>query len=210
MFSIGESPSIVGNGQALPNALLFNVDVYTMRKNILIRSAELRKTGEEPKHVFNLSGRSDLVALMPGKSNVSRMNTRYAIEVKVKGFKLNEALKEAYLQLVGLSVDNNNTSPPVILTNLNEKHYVLCLKLEDSLALRFKLCIHQFPSLVMCIQRCRDLASRPCITARFGSPPTPVPSMQGESSDAAGDEGDYELDGTLGNCVLEEAQQEEN
>ena len=210
MVSIGESVSIVGNGQALPHALLFNVDVYTTRKKIFIRSAERRKSGLEPKLVFNLSGRSDLVALLPGKSNVSRMNIRYVIEVKISGFKINEALNEAYLQLVGLSVNNMNTSPPVILTDLNEEHYVLCLELGDPLALKFKLCIHQFPSLVMCIQRCRALASRPCITARFGSPPTRASSMQGKSSDAAGDEGDDEVDGTLGDCVIKDASQEEN
>ena len=33
--------------------------------------------------------------------------------------------------------------------------------------------------------------------------------MQGVSSDAADDEGDDELDGTLGGCVLEDAQEEE-
>lgn len=179
-----------------------------MRKNILIRSAELRKTGTEPKHLFNLSGRSDLVALLPDKVNVTRMNTRYVIEVKVKGFNVRTALKEAYLQLVGLSVGNNNSSPPVILTDLNEVHYVLCLELNDPVTLKFELCIHQFPSLVMCIQRCRALARRPCITASFGSPPTPASSMQGASSDAADDEVEDEQN-CLGGCVLEDTQQEE-
>jgi hypothetical protein len=33
--------------------------------------------------------------------------------------------------------------------------------------------------------------------------------MQGVGSDAVDDEGDDELDGTLGSCVLEDAQKEE-
>ena len=76
--------------------------VHTLRKNIHIRSTELRNTGEEPKHLFNLSSRCDLVALLPGKVNVSRMNTRYVIEVKVMGFKVNMALKEAITTLLRL------------------------------------------------------------------------------------------------------------
>ena len=98
------------------------------------------------------------------------MTIRYVIEVKVKGFELNMALKEAYLQLVGLNVSNDNTSPPVILTDLQEEHYVLRLELLDPAALKFRLCILKSPSLVMCIQRCRALASRTCFTTTFGSP----------------------------------------
>lgn len=200
---IGENSCVIGNGQCLPNGLLFNVAVHTMRKNIIVRSVDLRKTGEEPKHVFNLCGRSDVIALLPGRLIVSRMNTRYVIEVKVKGFKLNEALKESYLQLVGLSIDNNNTSPPVILTDLNEKHYVLCLEVEDSLSLKFRLSIKQFPSLLLCIQRCRALANLPCITTRFGSAPTPPSSLQ---SDAGGNNygSDEEAESVFGKCIIDE------
>jgi hypothetical protein len=135
------------------------------------------------------------------------MNTRYAIEIKPKGFKLREALKEAYLQLVGLSVSNNNTSPPVILTDLNDKHFVLCFELEDPVHRKFKLCIDQFPSLVMCIQRCRALANKPCFTTCFGSPPLAPPSMQEGSNEEVGDdEDDEEWEGeVVGNCWLEDA-----
>lgn len=168
--SVGESPHIISNGQGLPNRLLYDVTVHIIRKNIHIRNGELSKLGTEPKYVINLSGRTDIVVLLPGKVNVTRMNIRYVIEVKVKGFEFNMALKDAYLQLVGLNVSNINTSPPVILTDLQEEHYVLCLELNDSATLKFKLCIHKFPSLVMCIQRRRALASRACFTTSFGSP----------------------------------------
>lgn len=168
--SIGESPHIISNGQGLPNGLLYDVTIHKIRKNIHIRNGELSKLGTEPKYVLNLSGRTDIVVLLPGKVNVTRMNIRYVIEVKVKCFELNMALKEAYQQLVGLNVRNNNTSPPVILTDFQEEHHVLCLERNDLVALKFKLCIHKSPSLVMCIQRCRALASRACFTIRFGSP----------------------------------------
>jgi hypothetical protein len=202
LLSIGESSLVVGNGKNLPNGLLFNVAVHSMRKSVNIRSAELRKTGEEPKHVFNLTGRTDLITFLPGKTIPSRMNTRYAIAIKAKGFNLSEALKEAYLQLVGLSVDNNNTSPPVILTDLDKNHFVLCFEPEDLVLLKFKLCIVQFPTLVMCIQRCRALANKPCFTARFGSPPTPSPSML-EGSDGFQDDEECE-DEMVGHCILED------
>jgi hypothetical protein len=125
LVSIGENPLVVANGQTLPNGLLFNVHVYTLRENIFVRGDELRKTESEPKHVFTLSGRTDLIVLKAGTTNALRMNTRYVIAVKVKGFKVNEGLKEAYLQLLGMNIDNNNTSPPALLTDLCDKHYVL-------------------------------------------------------------------------------------
>ena len=175
--------------------------ICSKRKNIEIRNAELRKTSEEPKHVFNLSGRCDLITLFPGKTNINRMNIRYAIEVKVKGFNLKEALRETYLQLVGLSVANRNTSPPVMLTDLSESHYVLFLELLDRVTLKFKLRIQSFPSLVMCIQRCRALASRPCITENFGSSPSPTSSTY-EESDVDCDA----IESALGNCSLKNAE----
>ena len=64
--SIGESPHIVSNGQGLPYGLLYDVTVHTIRENIHIRNGELSKLGMEPKYVLNLSGRTDLVVLLPG------------------------------------------------------------------------------------------------------------------------------------------------
>ena len=184
----------------VPHALLFNVAVLTMRKSIHVRSSELRKTGEEPRHVFNLTGRSDLACLFPETIEVCRMNIKFVIEVKVKGFRVVEALKEAYLQLVGLNVDNMNTSPAVILTDLDSKHYVLWLDIVDYTTLKFKLCIHSFSDLRFCIESCRALSERPCITSRFGSPPMPLTSLRGGSSDA--DDDDEETSSLFGKCSL--------
>ena len=131
-------------------------------------------TGDEPRYVFNLSGRTDIVVLLPGKTNVSRMNTRYVIEIKTRMHDTSKALREAYLQLVGLSIENGCTSPPVLLTDLSNMHYVLYFELPDRVKRKFKLCIEQHPTLLLSIRRCRLLARRPCLTANFGYTPSPL------------------------------------
>ena len=168
LLSIGENPLIVADGQQLPCGFLYDVLVYSKPNRTNRQRGELRMTGVEPRYVFNLSGRTDIVVLLPDKTNVSRMNTRYVIEIKTKIPDTSEALREAYLQLVGLSVENGCTSPPVLLTDLNNIHYVLYFELPDRVKRRFKLCIEQHPNLLLCIRRCRVLARRPCFTADFG------------------------------------------
>lgn len=141
---------------ACPNCVLFDVDIYNMRLSVLsLGSAELRIPGVEPKLRFRLSGRSDLVVLQPGRENVSRLNLRYAIVVKVNlGFNVNESLREAYLQLVGLNADNNNSSPPVLLSDLNDIHFVLYLELKDSSNSHYFLRIEKSTCLISSIRRC--------------------------------------------------------
>ena len=211
LTGIGENPVIVCNGQNLPDGslgLLFNKPVFSMRKNLEIRSCELRKTGLEPKHQLNLSGRTDLVVLKPGESVVLRMTTAYAIEVKPPKFNLNSALKESYLQLVGLSVANRRTSPSVLLTDLKLSHYVLYFELPDPIALNYILRIDKCPNLALSIHLCRELSGRECITTNFGTPPTPPPSqLAGSDSfgDIAGAVDASELEEealVLGACVL--------
>ena len=174
LLSIGENPVIVADGQRLPCGFLYDVLVYSKRNRISCQRGDLHMTGDEPRYVFNLSGRTDIVVLLPDKTNVSRMNTRFAIKIKSKMPDACEALSEVYLQLVGLSVENGCTSPPVLLTDLNNIHYVLYFELPDRVKRKFKLCIEQHPTLLLSIRRCRVLARRPCFTANFGYTPSPL------------------------------------
>ena len=173
MLSIGENPLIVADGQGLHCGFLYDVFVYS-KQNPTNQRGDLRTTSDEPLYVFNLSGRTDIVVLLTGKTNVSRMNTRCVIEIKTRMHDTSEALREAYLQLVGLSVENGCTSPPVLLTNLNNTHYVLYFELPDRVKRKFKLCIEQHTTLLLGIRRCRVLSRRPCITANFGYTRSPL------------------------------------
>jgi hypothetical protein len=101
------------------------------------------------------------------------MNIQYAIEVKPKGFAVRESLKEVYLQLLGLNVDNSHASPHVLLTDLVDTHYILFLEMINDNPLSFRLCIETSSSLELIIRRCSVLARRACVTRRFGSGPTP-------------------------------------
>lgn len=77
-----------------------------------------------------------------------------------------------YLQLLGLNVDNSNSSPSVLLTDLVGTHYVLFLEIVQQDPYEVKLCIETSTSLHMIIRRCQQIGERPCITRRFGSGPT--------------------------------------
>ena len=144
------SVKIIADGSGLPHGLLFDVRLHTLRPTVGVRCNELRKQAIEPRHIFNLSGRSDLVVLK-ADSPMTRTTVSYCIEVKtVDGMaNENECLREAFLQLVGLNAYNPYTSPAVILTNLNRKHYILYLDIESRThgdVLQYQLIIHSMQS----------------------------------------------------------------
>jgi hypothetical protein len=76
---------------------------------------------------FKLRGTTDIVVLDSSDPVLNRRCAKFAIEIKtVEDMEDdNLCLREAFLQLVGLNADNSRSSPPVILTNLDRKHYVL-------------------------------------------------------------------------------------
>jgi hypothetical protein len=175
---VGVNAFDISHGQCLPHGHLFTTGVYTLRKKAGVSSVTLRLTGEEPKLKFNITGTSDIIVLSSKTSNLSRTECRYCIEVKrvqdMTGDALtNKALREGVLQLIGLNVQNVYVSPPVIVTNLNGKHFLLFISKEDKgeHSISFRLNI------------------RPCVMQLFGSPPTPEPSTYGDDGSNDDDEG---------------------
>jgi hypothetical protein len=148
---------------------------------------------KEPKIKITIEGRTDLVILKGGESNLSRMDTLYCIEVKtVKGMKnVDKCLREAALQLLGVNVDNHCASPPILLTNLNKMHYVLFITLDpNSECLRFLMNINKYTSFANALYHMETTICRQgCVTTYFGSPPTP-PSSIHISEDENEDSGD--------------------
>mmetsp|Transcript_14141 Transcript_14141/g.21092 ORF Transcript_14141/g.21092 Transcript_14141/m.21092 type:complete len:380 (-) Transcript_14141:109-1248(-) len=181
---------MINNGQLLPNGLLFDVLIHSLKSDITLKSKDLRMTGDEPRCKFHLMGRSDLVILTPDSHVISRQTTATAIEVKPVGFNVKEGLREAALQLIGLNVDNNTISASVLLTNLAKTHYVIYLKAVDINKQKFKLVVKSFEAFHDAIAMVHLLHGRPCITKHFGSPPTPE-SSESESNLVDGDDTDY-------------------
>jgi hypothetical protein len=171
---------IVGNGQNLPHGLLFSTNVFTLRPKLGVPSAKLRLTHQEPKYKIEIVGRTDLIVLKNSQSLLTRTNMLYGIEVKTAtGMKhLEKSLREAVLQLLGVNVDNQYSSPPILLTNLDKVHYVVFISARSCEELHFDLNIRKYDSIAKALWDFeKNICNRICVTHYFGSPPTPPSSL---------------------------------
>ncbi len=182
----------ISSGAELPHGHFFKTAVHTLRPRINISSAELRLTGKEPRLKFTVTGRSDIAVLRSERSILSRTDCIYCIEVKrvadMKGeAKINMALREGVLQLIGLNAANSYASPSVIVTNLNQLHYLIFIcRNDEAEMLSFSLSIHKFDSIFQAVYHARLLSRRGCVTHLFGSAPTPPPSERFSEDDEEG------------------------
>lgn len=195
----------IGEGQGLPDGVLYHEELWTLKKNVSLRSEELRKTGDEPVFKYILHGRTDLVRTKCSEESLGKSNNRYFIEIKrVKDFVEEDSLREAVLQLIGGNVSNSFHSPPVLLTNLAKMHYVLYITLvgDPNLELRFKLNVIRMPSFGAAIAFLEErTAEMKSVTLHLGRKPTP-PSSPPKASEIE-DVGD--LADSFENVRLEEA-----
>jgi hypothetical protein len=109
----------------------FETNVHSLKSDVRLRSLELRKNGDEPRREngdekFCIRVRTDVVIVNGYAVSINRQTSRIAIEVKPEEFAVFEGLREAFLQLVGLIVSNENISSCVILTNF-AKHTMCCI-----------------------------------------------------------------------------------
>lgn len=191
---VGANAIEISQGQRLPHGHFFTTGVHTLRKMAGVSSAILRRTGEEPRLKFNIAGTSDITVLRSKRSNLSRTECRYCIEVKrvqdMNGDSLtNKALREGVLQLIGLNVQNVYVSPTVIVTNLSGKHFLLSIsKDEEECPISFRLNIRSYSSFAQVVFHAQLHSDAPCVTQLFGSPPTPEPSASGDDGSNDDDE----------------------
>jgi len=98
------------------------------------------------------------------------------IEIKPGSFSdgsLESGLREAFVQLIGLSVGNTFHSPVVILTNLSRSHYVLSLEVAAEFPrLKYSLKIQKFKQFNYALSSAWELSKRKCFTKYFGRPPS--------------------------------------
>jgi hypothetical protein len=167
-------------GQGLPDRLLYFEYLWTLKKNTSLRSSDLRKIGEESVFKYTLAGRTDIVVKSDSTLPLGKFNNRYFIEIKrAKDFVEEEALREAVLQLIGGNASNSFHSPPVLLTNLSKKHYVLFISLvgDPTVELKFRLNVLRMSSfgLALAFVEHRTLKMK-SETLHLGRRPTPESS----------------------------------
>ena len=186
---------IVGEGEGLPDRNLYYEEIWQLKKNISVSSADLRKTGDEPIFKYIITGRTDLVCVYNPTWPIGKQNNRYYIEIKtVEGFREEDSLREAAAQLIGGNAANGFHSPPVLLSNLFKNHYLLYFTLEGDprLLLAYKLNVLKMPSFGAALAMVESMTmERHCYTRNMGCKPTPPssPPRNCESeSDVAADE----------------------
>jgi hypothetical protein len=185
--SKGIHTRIVGSGSGLSRGLLYEVDIYSLKQRG-ISSEILRTTDQEPKLIFKLSGRTDLVTLVNPENPIINGNVKYFIEIKtVQGFNNKASMREAILQLIGGNVGALYHSPPVLLTNLNQLHFVLFItQVDDDIIFYHKLNVLKMDSFSEAVtfleNHTKVLKS---VTRNFARMPTPRPSRTvNESSES--------------------------
>ena len=195
----------IGEGQELPDGLLYYEELWTLKRNTSLRSEDLRKTGEEPKIKYTLQGRTDLVRKRFGADPLGKSNNRYFIEIRrVEDFVEEESLRESVLQLIGGNASNSFHSPPVLLTNLANNHYVLYISLvgDPTVKLRFKLNVVRMPSFGVALAFVEErTAEMKSVTLHLGRKPSPPPSRP-KAKNALEPEDDEDNAVRFGNATL--------
>jgi hypothetical protein len=172
----------VHKGKHLPSGCLFNSPVYTLKTN-----------GVRPVLVLYVKGTSDILVASTQATDIrslTRSQYEFCIEVKTVDAmekNVNECLREAVIQLVGLNASNAYRSPSVLLTNLTRRSFVLYLDADDerNVALR----VLKFSEFHQALFFCNSLCGREPLTANWGKPPTPEGSRRdGDSPPKAEDE----------------------
>lgn len=173
---IGQVAYIVGNGQRLSNGKLFNKEIWTNRElDPSIRSQKVN-------FIQIVHGRTDLVVLArdylqeDGYTEISIDMVKILIEVKTElNVSKTGSIHEAIVQLIGANAENRTRSPPVVLSNLKQTHYVLYLTKESDdfkphyYVIRKKKC-KTFPAA---IHFALELAGRQSQSEDFARPGTP-------------------------------------
>jgi hypothetical protein len=189
----GISVVCVAGGQSLPDDLLYNEELWTLKKNTSLRSEDLRKTSSEPILKYTICGRTDLVRIRFKDEALGKINNRYFIEIKrAEDFVQEDSLREAVLQLIGGNVSNSFHSPPVVLTNLAKMHFVLFITRDGdpTVELKFNLSILKMQTFGAAIAFVEEKTTTfQSVTLHLGRKPTPPASpLKDQTSAEASDD----------------------
>jgi hypothetical protein len=179
----------VSEGHRCPNKNLFDSEVHTIRPNTTFDTKMLCKVQQCPFFIQQIRGRTDIVIIderYASATNVTKFQVRVAIEIKTVNQmnKTDACLREAAVQLVGLNTENIERTPPVLLTNLCGRHFVLYLSMlpNPDVHLVFKIHIIQFDTFEQALEFSLRRGDLPPITSYFGRKPTPPASVGSEGS----------------------------
>eukprot|EP01038_Epipyxis_sp_PR26KG_P015397 gene15397-20766_t len=151
----------VSNGADLPHGQLYNVKIYEPLSCDMFPMA-LR---------YQLGGRTDII-VMKRKHRNNRMKMKFFINIKrvtdmETDSQIQLSLREAFLQLLGMNSYNPYCSPPGVLTNLQNKNFVLYFAYDDEDE-EYKLMIIECKSFDRAVDLADEMSNRPSCTNNLG------------------------------------------
>jgi hypothetical protein len=174
---------IVGNGQNLPDGLLFDAKLFTLRQQ-----NPFEKKFQPVYFVQRLRGRTDVVVLRQDielHGQILQHHVDFAIEVKTPSqmqSSKSKCVREAALQLIGLNAENHQWTPAVILTNLVKTHLVLYLKKDGVEPVQYSIHSKRCSTFRAAVHLVCTM-ERPKISADFSRCPSPPASEDSTVSD---------------------------
>ena len=178
---LGQCAYCVADGDRLTGSdkNLFKTDIYTLRpKDPTIH-------GQPVHRIHTVSGRTDVVVLTrdymaEGHTTIQPMMVKLLIEIKTaeamkKSSSGKPCRREAAIQLVGINAANYWRSPPVIMSNLANVHYVLYLVRVEGVAHEYNIIDQECASFSSAVHFALSISDRDCVTADFSRRPTPPP-----------------------------------
>ena len=169
--SLGLFPVDVSSGKYLTAGILFDVNLWSIRK--------YNAAGEREQIVYkgHVRGRTDIVLLNESHrgGELSRHMLRFVIEVKDAAAMRDNpkgCVRESVTQLLGLCGDNCNNTPSVLLTDLTKTFFVVYLSKTHEPALKFHINIQACADLGSSVDFAQSV-SKDCCSTDFGRPATP-------------------------------------
>ena len=171
LASLGLFPVDVSSGKYLTAGILFDVNLWSIRK--------YNAVGERELIVYkgHVRGRTDIVLLNESHrgGELSRHMLRFVIEVKDAAAMRDNpkgCVRESVTQLLGLCGDNCNNTPSVLLTDLTKTFFVVYLSKTHEPALKFHINIQACADLGSGVDLAQSV-SKDCCSTDFGRPATP-------------------------------------
>jgi hypothetical protein len=171
----GLSSMVVQGGKQLPLGSLFCYSRTVLWSLVSV----LHESGRMEKiiHQIRIAGRTDLVCLdMMTEGEILPFMVRFAIEVRMSKYLENPslfeaAIRESVVQLFGLCENNDICTPCVLLTDLNDKHFVIALELPNPRVQQYKISAKQCTSLWNAIRLANEVAQKAPVSRFFGRRP---------------------------------------
>ena len=173
-YCVAEGERLTGSDKNL-----FKTDIYTLRpKNPTIHGQPVHK-------IHTVSGRTDIVVLTrdymtEGHTKIEPWMVKILIEVKTmdamkRSTSRKPCRREAAIQLVGINAANYRRSPPVIMTNLANVHYVLYIVRVEGVAHEYNIIDQECKDFASAVHFALKIADRECVTVDFSRRATPEP-----------------------------------